>query len=108
MSSNRKRLNLETLRAQRLEAEGIKELEIVVEDERFVFPTFSWLPVAKYKQIKALDDQTDLVAQTEILLGREKTARLFELGATIGDLLDIFEELQKDGVGSGEGTSSSD
>jgi len=106
---NRKRIKLETLRAQRLEADGVKELEVILEDEKFVFPMFNWLPIATYKQIRALDDMNDLTAQTEILLGKEKTKQLFELGLTVGDLVDIFEELQKDsGVSPGESTSSSE
>ncbi|WP_371538375.1 hypothetical protein OG210_21860 [Streptomyces sp. NBC_00466] len=106
---NRKRIKLETLRAQRLEAEGIKELEVMLEDEKFVFPTFNWLPVSVYKKIKALDDESDLIAQTEILLGKEKTERLFELGLTVGELVNIFEQLQEDsGVSPGESTSSSE
>ncbi|MFE4991429.1 hypothetical protein ACFRH4_08765 [Streptomyces mirabilis] len=106
---NRKRIKLETLRAQRLEATGTKELEVIVEDEKFVFPLFNWLPVGTYKKILALGDESNVVNQTEILLGKEKTERLFELGITMGDLNDIFEELQKDaGVTAGESTSSSE
>ncbi|BAC73222.1 hypothetical protein AQJ43_23770 [Streptomyces avermitilis] len=106
---NRKRIKLETLRAQRLEATGTKELEVIVEDEKFVFPLFNWLPIATYKKIQSLPDKNDLIAQTEILLGKEKTERLFELGLTTGDLLDIFDALQADaGVSTGESTSSSD
>jgi hypothetical protein len=105
---NRKKIKLETLRAQRAEATGAKELEVELGDDTFVFPMLNWLPMAAYKLLQAVD-QSDLVGQVEILIGKEQTARLLDLGVTIGDFSDIMGQLQKDaGVSPGESTSSSE
>ncbi|MDX3712730.1 hypothetical protein PV733_28085 [Streptomyces europaeiscabiei] len=108
---NRKRIHLETLRAQRLEAQGSKEIEVELDDEKFVFLRASWWPMGLVKQIRALEkdesaDNTDVLA---LLSSKEQVDRLLELGLTLGDFSDIMEAIQEDaGVKPGESTSSSD
>ncbi|MFI2757835.1 hypothetical protein ACH5A3_02995 [Streptomyces echinatus] len=107
---NRKRLNLETLRAQRLEAQGSKEIEVELDDEKFVFPCAAWWPMKLVKQIRALekDENADATDMLALISSREQVDRLIELGLTLGDFMDIQEAIQGDmGVGSGESTSSS-
>ncbi|ROP53273.1 hypothetical protein [Streptomyces sp. PanSC9] len=104
---NRKRLNLETLRAQRQEAQGGKELEVELGDEKFVFPLASWWPMTTVKQIRALKDEdaTEILA---LISSQEQVDRLLELGLTLGDFQDIMEAINEDaGVTPGESTSSS-
>ncbi|MEU5030168.1 hypothetical protein [Streptomyces milbemycinicus] len=106
---NRKRLNLETLRAQRLEAQGTKELEVVLDDEKFVFPLATWWPMTAVKEIRALKDgEHDVTKVLEIISTKEQVDRLLELGMTLGDFQDIMNAINEDaGVEPGESTSSS-
>ncbi|MFI5974807.1 hypothetical protein [Streptomyces sp. NPDC051452] len=104
---NRKRLNLETLRAQRQEAQGGRELEVELGDEKFVFPLAAWWPMTTVKQIRALKDEdaTEILA---LISSQEQVDRLLELGLTLGDFQDIMEAINEDaGVTPGESTSSS-
>jgi hypothetical protein len=107
---NRKRINLETLRAQRLEATGTKELEVVLDDEKFVFPLAAWWPVTVLKKIRALQDgEDDVTTLLALISSQEQVDRLLELGLTVGDLKDISDALNEDaGVSPGESTSSSE
>ncbi|MGW5198640.1 hypothetical protein [Streptomyces spiralis] len=106
---NRKRLNLETLRAQRLEAQGGKELEVVLDDEKFLFPLASWWPMKVVKQIRALKDgDEDVTKILALISNQEQVDRLLDLGLTLGDFQDIMEKINEDtGVTPGESTSSS-
>ncbi|GAA5078577.1 hypothetical protein [Streptomyces similanensis] len=107
---NRKRLNLETLRAQRMEAQGGKELEVGLGDETFVFPLASWWPMTTVKKIRALKNADEDVTKILALISSdEQVDHLVELGLTLGDFQDIMEALNEDaGVTPGESTSSSD
>ncbi|MFD8072153.1 hypothetical protein ACFV3E_05820 [Streptomyces sp. NPDC059718] len=106
---NRKRLNLETLRAQRLEAQGTKEIEVVLDDEKFVFLRASWLPMSLAKQIRTLGDDADITDILAVCSSKEQVARLEELGLTVGDFNDILEAVREDtGVSPGESTGSSE
>ncbi|WP_430376692.1 hypothetical protein [Streptomyces sp. B1-3] len=105
---NRKRLNLETLRAQRLEAQGAKELEVELGDQKFVFPMASWWPMTTVKKIRALKDEADSTQVLALISSQEQVDQLMELGLNVGDFQDIMEALNEDaGVGPGESTSSS-
>ncbi|MFE7762936.1 hypothetical protein [Streptomyces sp. NPDC057438] len=104
---NRKRLHLETLRAQRLEAQGVKELEVDLGDEKFVFPMAPWWPMTVVKKIRALKDE-DATTILALISNQEQVDRLLELGLTLGDFQDIMEAINEDaGVGPGESSSSS-
>jgi len=104
---NRKRLHLETLRAQRMEAQGSKELEVELGDEKFVFPLASWWPMTVVKKIRALKDE-DATTILALISDQKQVDRLLELGLTLGDFQDIMESINEDaGVGPGESTSSS-
>lgn len=107
---NRKRLRLETLRAQRMEAQGAKDLEVELDDEKFVFPMASWWPMTVVKKIRALKDgEADVTQVLALISNQEQVDRLLELGLTLGDFQDIMEALNEDsGVTPGESTSSSD
>ncbi|WP_328981775.1 hypothetical protein OG258_19975 [Streptomyces mirabilis] len=106
---NRKRVNLETLRAQRLEAQGTKEIEVLLDDEKFVFPLAAWWPMKVVKQIRALKDGEDDVTRVLALISSEEQVdRLLELGMTLGDFQDIMEAINEDaGVDEGKSNSSS-
>ncbi|MEV5472961.1 hypothetical protein AB0L66_11465 [Streptomyces sp. NPDC052207] len=107
---NRKRLNLETLRAQRLEAQGDKYVEVELEDEKFTFLRASWWPMTLLKQIRALekDDDSDDMQVLALICGQEQVDHLIELGLNVGDFKDIFTAIQEDaGVTPGESKSSS-
>ncbi|MFG2380557.1 hypothetical protein [Streptomyces avermitilis] len=106
---NRKRLNLETLRAQRLEAQGTKEIEVELDDEKFVFPLATWWPMKVVKRIRALKDGEDDVTRVLALISSEEQVdRLLELGLNLGDFQDIMEAINEDaGVEPGESSSSS-
>ncbi|MCX5234447.1 hypothetical protein OG824_04260 [Streptomyces prunicolor] len=105
---NRKRLHLETLRAQRLEAQGTKEIEVELDDEKFVFPLSAWWPMTVVKKIRALKDNADATQVLALISSQEQVDKLMELGLTLGDFQDIMEALNEDaGVGPGESTSSS-
>lgn len=107
---NRKRINLETLRVQRLEANGTKELEVELADEVFVFPLAPWWPMKVVKKIRALKDGDADVTKVLALISTQKQVdRLLELGLTLGDFQDIMEAINEDaGVSPGESTSSSE
>ncbi|MFD4523248.1 hypothetical protein ACFWP7_04800 [Streptomyces sp. NPDC058470] len=105
---NRKRLHLETLRAQRLGAQGTKEIEVELDDEKFVFPLSAWWPMTVVKKIRALKDNADATQVLALISSQEQVDKLMELGLTLGDFQDIMEALNEDaGVGPGESTSSS-
>ncbi|MBK3573173.1 hypothetical protein JHN63_04915 [Streptomyces sp. MBT65] len=106
---NRKRLHLETLRAQRLEAKGAKEIEVELGDETFVFPLSAWWPMTVVKKIRALKEgDADVTQVLSLISSKKQVDRLLELGLTLGDFTDIMEALNEDaGVGPGESTSSS-
>ena len=105
---NRKRLHLETLRAQRLEAQGTKEIEVELDDEKFVFPLSAWWPMTVVKKIRTLKDNADATQVLALISSQEQVDKLMELGLTLGDFQDIMEALNEDaGVGPGESTSSS-
>lgn len=107
---NRKRINLGTLRAQRLEASGTKELEVELDDEKFVFPLSAWWPMKAVKKMRALKEgDDDLTTALAVISSQEQVDRLLELGMTLGDFQDIMEALNEDaGVSPGESTSSSE
>jgi hypothetical protein len=105
---NRKRLHLETLRAQRLEAQGTKEIEVELDDEKFVFPLSAWWPMTVVRKIRALKDSADATQVLALISSQEQVDKLMELGLTLGDFQDIMEAINEDaGVGPGESTSSS-
>ncbi|MGW3305882.1 hypothetical protein ACWDG9_04755 [Streptomyces sp. NPDC001073] len=107
---NRKRLNLETLRAQRLEAQGTKELEVELGDEKFVFPLASWWPMKTVKKVRAAqkDENADVTSVLALISSQEQVDRLLELGLNLGDFMDIMEAINEDAaVEPGESTSSS-
>jgi len=99
---NRKRLNLETLRAQRLEAQGSKEIEVELGDEKFIFLHASWWPMQLVKKIRAQKDNADVTASLALISRQDQVDRLVELGLTLGDFTDIMDAVQ-DGVGVGPG-----
>jgi hypothetical protein len=107
---NRKRIKLETLRAQRLEADGVKDLEVELGDEVFVFPLASWWPMKAVKRIRALKDaDADVTKVLALISSQKQVDRLLELGMTLGDFQDIMQELNEGaGVSQGESTSSSE
>lgn len=105
----RKQLNLNTLRAQRLEAKGAKDLEIVLDDETFTLPLANWWSLSTVKSMQALGDNPDPVALLEMLAGEEDTLRLIDMGLDLGDFEAIMKELQdKQGADLGESSGSSE
>lgn len=111
---NRKRLNLETLRAQRLEASGSKYFELEIDDERLIkFLLRSWWPMDEIKRAAELQksaEDGDLEPMIEILRNAANDKEVFDdfrKQMTYGDFEDIFREVLADGLSEGESSSSS-
>ncbi|MFF3558973.1 hypothetical protein ACFYXS_02875 [Streptomyces sp. NPDC002574] len=126
---NRKRLKLETIRAQRLEAEGDKYVEIEFEDEqgdeqvvRLLRQT--WWPLPLMKQLtslRALVKEDGTVDDDQAMSGIERTVAVLRQTAndkalfdqlattlTVGDFQDIMELItSEDEGGMDEGKSGS-
>ncbi|MGI5515292.1 hypothetical protein [Streptomyces sp. CA-106131] len=118
---NRKRLRLETLRTQRLEAAGSKYVELEMDDEKVIkFTRQNWWPLALVKKLQQV--QNDATKDTEasgfdtldgmvaVLREVSDDKELFdELHAqmTVGDFQDILKEVMGDGLPEGESSSSS-
>ncbi len=118
---NRKRLKLETLRTQRIEATGSKYVELELDDEKIIkFLRQNWWPLDLLKQLQKV--QTDAAKEGEsagfdtldgmIAVLREVAddKELFdELHAqmTVGDFQDILSEVMGGGLPEGESSSSS-
>ncbi|MDC2953389.1 hypothetical protein PO587_02845 [Streptomyces gilvifuscus] len=111
---NRKRLNLETLRAQRLEASGSKYVELEIDDERVIkFLLRSWWPMDQVKRAAAFQksaEDGDLEPMITVLRDACDDEDLFDdfrKQMTYGDFEDIFKEVLEDGLSEGESSSSS-
>lgn len=129
---NRKRIKLETVRAQRLEAQGDKYVEVEFEDsdgeDQVVrFLRQSWWPLPLMKQLTGLSklaDQDGELDGSEVMSGLDSSIdvlrkvahdkRLFDQlheQLTVGDFNDIMElvtEDEENGVDEGESSSSSE
>jgi hypothetical protein len=125
---NRKRLKLETVRAQRLEATGDKFVEVIFEDtdgdEQTVrFLRQSWWPLALMRELTNVAPQTP-EEEAEPLSALDRSLSVLRKAAhdkpmfdklseqlTIGDfnaVMELINSDDEDGVSQGESSSSSE
>jgi hypothetical protein len=111
---NRKRIKLETLRAQRLEATGSKYVELEVDDDTTIkFLTRNWWPMDQIKKAADLQksaEDGDLDPMIQILrdvADNKEGFDAFQSQMTFGDFEDILKEVIGEGLPEGESSSSS-